>query len=192
MIYHDVVQGNVYVSQDEGKNWALADGVPQGHANMVFEHPFHNRYAFILTGSKTHYRTEDRGKTWRSFETPAPPAYVPNPLSFHSDPTKYGYILYQGMVCDRDGLGSVCRDEVRNSAPLVVDSTHCSHRHTTPKKLSRILQQNCSRTQLSACSRIAARISSMMHIQTLFTALLSIHRVRRVSTRSLPAASSQA
>lgn len=112
VIYHDVIKGDVYISQDEGKSWGLADGVPKGVASMVFEHPFNNRYAFILTREKVHYRTDDRGKTWRSFKMPAVPAYVPNPLSFHSDPAKYGYILYQGMECDRIGWGSVCHDEV--------------------------------------------------------------------------------
>ena len=36
--------GNVYVSQDEGKSWALADGIPERIAMMVIEHPFDNRY----------------------------------------------------------------------------------------------------------------------------------------------------
>jgi photosystem II stability/assembly factor-like uncharacterized protein len=112
VVYHDAFNGDVYVSQDEGKSWDLATDVPAGEANMVFEHPFDNRYAFILTKGKTHYRTEDRGKTWRSFTMPIPPAYVQQPLSFHSDPAKFGYILYQGQQCDRLGWGSVCHDEV--------------------------------------------------------------------------------
>ncbi|KAG6872852.1 vacuolar protein sorting/targeting protein PEP1 [Termitomyces sp. Mi166 len=47
---------------------------------MVIEHPFNNRYAFVLTDEKVHYRTDDRGKTWRSFELPLPPALVAKPL----------------------------------------------------------------------------------------------------------------
>lgn len=118
MVYHDIVKGDVYISHEEGKNWELAPGVPKGEASMVFEHPFNNRYAFILTRHKKHYRTDDRGKTWRSFELPLQLAYVPQPLSFHSDPAKYGYILYQGMHCDRIGWGSVCHDEVRYDSHL--------------------------------------------------------------------------
>jgi hypothetical protein len=102
---------------------------------MVFQHPFDTRYvspahqwfyhvqlktydclkAFVLTKGKTHYRTEDRGKSWRSFNLPIPPSYTANPLSFHSDPAKYGYILYQGTNCDRQGWGAICHDEVSNS-----------------------------------------------------------------------------
>lgn len=69
--------------------------------------------AFVLTRSKTHYRTSDRGKSWQSFDMPASPAYVGKPLSFHSDPKKYGYILYQGTSCQAHGWGEQCHDEVR-------------------------------------------------------------------------------
>jgi hypothetical protein len=65
----------------------------------------------VLTDGKTHYRTEDRGKTWRPFEVPLEPAMVSMPLSFHSDPKKYGYILYQGMSCAKQGWGKICHDE---------------------------------------------------------------------------------
>ena len=72
--------------------------------------------AFVLTKSKTHYRTDDRGKTWRSFEMPMTPALVGRPLSFHSDPKKYGYILYQGASCEGDTpWTTTCHDAVRVS-----------------------------------------------------------------------------
>ncbi|KAF9450688.1 vacuolar protein sorting/targeting protein 10 [Macrolepiota fuliginosa MF-IS2] len=138
-IYHDSHQGNVYVSQDEGKSWAQADDIPSGRAVMVFEHPFNNRIAFVLTDDKKHYRTEDRGKTWRSFEVPIAPALVQRPLSFHSDPQKYGYILYQGTVCDRVGWGGVCHDETYytkdgfSSEPtkLLTDTSRCQFAHSS-------------------------------------------------------------
>ncbi len=49
MIYHDAQEGNVYVSQDEGKSWGLADGVPSGKAMIVIEHPFDNNYVSSCT-----------------------------------------------------------------------------------------------------------------------------------------------
>ncbi|KAF7309568.1 Sortilin [Mycena indigotica] len=111
IIYHDSVEGNVYVSDDEGKSWHRAEDIPKGEAVMVIEHPFDNSYAFVLTRTKTHYRTEDRGKSWRSFTVPIAPAMIQRPLSFHSDPKKYGSILFQGTACEKSGWMSICHDE---------------------------------------------------------------------------------
>ena len=44
VIYFDSTTKNVYVSDNEGKEWKLASGVPEGAASMVIEHPFENRY----------------------------------------------------------------------------------------------------------------------------------------------------
>ncbi|KAF7317890.1 Sortilin [Mycena kentingensis (nom. inval.)] len=110
-LYHDSVEGNVYVSEDEGKSWKRAEDIPKGEAVMVIEHPFDTSYAFALTRSDTHYRTENRGKTWRSFKVPIAVSNVMRPLSFHSDPKKYGHILFQGTVCEKSGWSSVCHDE---------------------------------------------------------------------------------
>ncbi|KAG6810837.1 hypothetical protein H0H92_010132 [Tricholoma furcatifolium] len=78
---------------------------------MVIEHPFNNRYAFVLTDKDEHYRTDDRGKTWRPFKVPLPPARVFRPLSFHASQGMDGYILYQGTSCEGRGWGAVCHDE---------------------------------------------------------------------------------
>lgn len=97
--------------------------------------------AFVLTRGTTHYRTEDRGQSWRSFEMPVPPSYVPRPLSFHSDPAKYGYVLYQATKCEReDRWSSMCHDEVRlpclSAHPRMPDTLE---RRTIPKKPSQII-----------------------------------------------------
>ncbi|KAJ7695034.1 vacuolar protein sorting/targeting protein 10 [Mycena rosella] len=138
-IYHDSIKGNIYVSPDEGKTWNRAEGIPEGDAAMVIEHPFDNSYAFVLTSKNKHYRTEDRGKTWRSFEVPIQPALVARPLSFHSDPKKYGYILYQGTACDKNGWGAVCHDETYvttnafSSSPekMLEDTSRCQFAHSS-------------------------------------------------------------
>ncbi|KIK54103.1 hypothetical protein GYMLUDRAFT_232409 [Collybiopsis luxurians FD-317 M1] len=138
-IYHDVIEGIVYVSQDEGKSWNVADRIPKGEAAMVIEHPFDKNYVFVLTRGLTHYRTDDKGKTWRSFEMPVRPALVSRPLSFHSDPAKYGYILYQGTACNRVGWGAVCHDETyytkeafSDSPKLLLSQTsRCQFAHST-------------------------------------------------------------
>ena len=42
-MYHDVVKGDVHISQDEGKTWERAD-IPSGQASMVVSHPFDTKY----------------------------------------------------------------------------------------------------------------------------------------------------
>ncbi|KAH6886047.1 hypothetical protein BKA70DRAFT_1236772 [Coprinopsis sp. MPI-PUGE-AT-0042] len=66
-----------------------------------------------LAGSTTHFRTEDRGKTWRSFDTPSAPALTARPLSFHSGPNKFGDILFRATHCDGSGWGRRCHDVTR-------------------------------------------------------------------------------
>ncbi|KAF9457576.1 Oligoxyloglucan reducing end-specific cellobiohydrolase [Collybia nuda] len=139
VLYHDSIEGNVYVSLDEGKSWKQADGIPKGDAAMVIEHPFNNRYAFVLTAGSKHYRTADRGKTWQHFELPIPPAVVSRPLSFHSDPAKYGYILYQGTYCNKKGWDAICHDETYYTKEafgdepkrMLKDTSRCQFAHSS-------------------------------------------------------------
>ncbi|KAL6301716.1 hypothetical protein BKA93DRAFT_738184 [Sparassis latifolia] len=140
LIYHDIVEGNVYVSQDEGKSWRQAEGLPAGEATMVIEHPFDRNYAFVLTKGTTHYRTQNRGQTWQAFSMPISPALVGRPLSFHSDPAKFGYILYQGTKCDRSGgWGGVCHDETYYTKDafsdepklLLLETSRCQFAHSS-------------------------------------------------------------
>lgn len=104
LLYFDGTKGDVYLSADEGKSWKLVDGVPRHSAAQLIEHPFDNRVAFILTKETKHYRTGDHGKTWRSFDIPLMPAWTATPLAFHADKNKAGYILYQGIKCDKAGI----------------------------------------------------------------------------------------
>ncbi|KAF8579723.1 Oligoxyloglucan reducing end-specific cellobiohydrolase [Ramaria rubella] len=126
VVYHDATEGEVWVSDNEGKDWQKAPGVPQGKAAMFVLHPFSPLTGFILTSGLTHWRTMDRGKTWQSFDVPASPALVPDPLSFHSTNTQY--ILYQGMVCESGGFwgGKTCHDETYYTTDLFA---------STPKQL---------------------------------------------------------
>ncbi|EGN96883.1 hypothetical protein SERLA73DRAFT_170248 [Serpula lacrymans var. lacrymans S7.3] len=138
-VLHDVAEGNIYVSQDEGKSWERASDIPTGAAGMLIEHPFENHYAFVLTGGTTHYRTDDRGRTWRQFEVPAAVSFIGNPLSFHSDPAKWGHIIYHGTVCERVGWGETCQDnafyttDAFDTTPKTLrpDITRCQYAHSS-------------------------------------------------------------
>jgi hypothetical protein len=145
-IYYDGTERKVHVSQDSGKSWNKADGILESDEIIgVIEHPFAHSLAFALTRGQKHYRTTDRGKSWRSFEVPLPPALVARPLSFHSDSTKSGYILYQGTRCEKSpfGWGSVCHDETYytkeafgeiggiENQRLITDSSLCQFAHSS-------------------------------------------------------------
>ena len=43
-IYHDGIAGDVYVSHDEGKSWAIVKDIPSGEAATVIELPFNHQY----------------------------------------------------------------------------------------------------------------------------------------------------
>ncbi|KAG2143753.1 uncharacterized protein EDB93DRAFT_1321681 [Suillus bovinus] len=138
VIYHDAIFGDIHVSQDEGKSWQRADNIPPGEAAMFIEHPFDNRVAYVLTNSYTHYRTDDRGKSWRTFTVPELVAYVPKPLSFHSDPKKWEYALFQATKCDQIPWGE-CRDVtyyttdgfVSSPKLLLDDVSRCQFAHSS-------------------------------------------------------------
>ncbi|GJJ15988.1 hypothetical protein Clacol_010267 [Clathrus columnatus] len=109
--YFDAFTRQVWISNNEGKSWRIIDSIPPNSATLLVPHPFDNRMGFILTDKTTHYRTDDRGETWHSFDVPAPPSLISEPLTFHS--TKHDHVLYQGMVCEKDGWwGSLCHDEL--------------------------------------------------------------------------------
>ncbi|KAG1738508.1 hypothetical protein EDB19DRAFT_894550 [Suillus lakei] len=138
VIYHDAIFGDIYVSQNEGKTWKRADDIPPGEAAMFIEHPFNNRVAFVLTNSHTHYRTDDRGRSWRTFDIPGLVAYGPKPLSFHSDPKKWEYTLFQATECDPIPWGERCRDVIYytkdgfvSSQPLLDDVSRCQFAHSS-------------------------------------------------------------
>ncbi|KAG9119422.1 vacuolar protein sorting/targeting protein PEP1, partial [Ceratobasidium sp. 392] len=105
ILYHDSVEGNVWMSEDEGRSWAKVEGVPSGDAMILVEHPFENRMAFILGEGKKHWRTNNRGKTWQSFEMPHPVALTSSPLSFHSDKKNAEWILMQVWDCKKTNWG---------------------------------------------------------------------------------------
>ena len=139
ILYHDPVERNVYISENEGKSWKKIPAV-EGRAVLLVEHPFDNRMvrhhwpscykqsliskdrlfqAFILTEGKKHYRTSDRGKLWQSFEVDIDLSLTRNPLSFHADKTKGGMILYQGTKCKTSfPWGKDCEDQVRTSLSI--------------------------------------------------------------------------
>ena len=76
--------GNVIRSEDTGQEWATVDDVPEGQAWDLVLHPFNKEVAYIRGRKSTHWVTDDRGKSWRSFDIEGYPAQLGPPFSFHA------------------------------------------------------------------------------------------------------------
>jgi hypothetical protein len=60
-------------------------------------HPYDKKRAYIITNTKTHYKTDDRGKTWEEFSADNLATVFREPLTFHGrDPDR---IIFNAMDC---------------------------------------------------------------------------------------------
>ncbi|KAJ7657814.1 vacuolar protein sorting/targeting protein 10 [Mycena polygramma] len=143
-VRYSIPERNIYVSHDSGKSWRRDMNMPGGLVDDVLPHPFNEKLAFLITRprditvAQTHYRTEDQGQTWIPFELPPSPARRIS-LSFHSDPEKFGYILYQCEVCDSENRDRIChgetyitKDAFKSPPQRILDNTvKCQFAHST-------------------------------------------------------------
>jgi hypothetical protein len=60
----DSVSHNVHISSNEGKDWSLASGIPEGSISKLVEHPFGHNMAFAIGKDSTHWVTYNRGESW--------------------------------------------------------------------------------------------------------------------------------
>ncbi|RHZ50479.1 hypothetical protein Glove_498g22 [Diversispora epigaea] len=99
--------GNVYRSENEGGDWNRISDVEENQAYSLVQHPFDYNRVFILTLGTKHYKTEDKGETWKSFTTQVQPARGSIILSFHAERSEW--ILFRGTLCENEGYD--CNDE---------------------------------------------------------------------------------
>jgi hypothetical protein len=86
----------VHVTHDHGKTWEQP--LKGEKITNIFLHPYSSDVAFLLTEGKGGFWTEDRGHTFKTFETPAPPTKdrLSQPLSFH--PEHKDRLIWTGAV----------------------------------------------------------------------------------------------
>lgn len=85
----DQAAGHIYVSEDEGTTWRIAQDIDEPVVVKVFMHPWNNQVAIALSAGARHWITRDQGKSWHRFETELPPSLTLQPLSFHAtDPDR--------------------------------------------------------------------------------------------------------
>ena len=98
ILIHDRAEGEVLRSDDAGNSWGRVEDIEKGAAAGLAAHPYDKRVAYILGSRTAHWITQDKGKTWRKFETPAPPSLFRQPFSFHAvDSDK---VLFHGQHCE--------------------------------------------------------------------------------------------
>ncbi|KYK58605.1 vacuolar sorting protein [Drechmeria coniospora] len=98
IVFHDVEEGNIYRSSDAGVKWDRVGGIPEGKSVVLVMHAADPSTAFVLTASDTHYKTEDRGETWKKFETHSLASkFQAEVLIFHADDPNR--IIFNGMDC---------------------------------------------------------------------------------------------
>lgn len=98
VLFQDILENNVYRSDDGGVKWKQVDDVKDGVAWVLYMHEFDNERAYIITQGTKHYRTHDRGKSWTVFETKAEMSmYRPDILQFHADDPDR--IIFNGLIC---------------------------------------------------------------------------------------------
>ncbi|EGX49250.1 hypothetical protein AOL_s00078g283 [Orbilia oligospora ATCC 24927] len=101
----DQMHGTVYRSGDSGATWeAVSEG--KGKVIDMYQHPFDNAKAYILTLSEKHFKTDDYGKTWQEWDSIDLPSnrQIPLPaLNFHAGKGKSDYIILLAQVCE-DGF----------------------------------------------------------------------------------------
>lgn len=98
VLFQDVETRDVWRSPDGGATWALVDDTDKGKAFALVMHEFDNQRAYILTDSTHHWRTDDQGKTWKTFFTDSEfNLFRSEYFNFHA--ANPDYIIFNGMDC---------------------------------------------------------------------------------------------
>lgn len=95
----------------------MVTDIPKGDGWDLWMHSVDSNRAYVITRETTHYMTNNRGKTWKTFDTGLAPSMFRAPLGFHAnEPNK---ILFNGMDCQN---GLWCTEEVRSNLCMLMDS----------------------------------------------------------------------
>ncbi|KAI1479859.1 Oligoxyloglucan reducing end-specific cellobiohydrolase [Daldinia eschscholtzii] len=102
VLFQEISGRTIWRSADGGATWAKAEGIEHDKAFALVMHEHDPNRAYILTRGNAHWKTDDRGETWKTFLTGAflstsEDAAGNRWMSFHADdPDK---ILFTGMEC---------------------------------------------------------------------------------------------
>lgn len=169
------MEGNLFVSLDEGKSWKRVEDIPKGDAVLVVEHPFNNRYVsemspcradtHIIQGFRAYHRHETLsnrgpGKDLEAFR-PSSSACICSTAPFV--PLRSSKIRLHSLPrheLQQEGLGGdVPRRGVsdKHYRLLHINPGYC--RLSTPRRPSVTTRRNSSQRRHDASSRTAAKNS---------------------------------
>jgi hypothetical protein len=107
LLFEDGISHNVYRSEDAGVSWEMVRGDMEGRLLELSMHEYDRKRAYIISNENTHWRTDDRGKTWEPFQTAAQASIFRQALTYHAgDPDR---IIFNAMDC----TGIFCEELVR-------------------------------------------------------------------------------
>ncbi|CEJ04296.1 hypothetical protein RMCBS344292_18261 [Rhizopus microsporus] len=110
VLWLDANSHTLYRSENQGKEWNQVEDIGKT-ATYLYEHPYDNDRAYVLSSGTTHWKTVDKGKTWQEFHTRSEPGSSSSHLSFHAE--RSGYILFSGVSCKFGSwLGIDCQTSV--------------------------------------------------------------------------------
>lgn len=127
------VDGTVLRSDNTGEEWKPIADVPKGEAYELIFHPYNKKIAYIWGKVGNHWVTDDRGKTWQSFEAKGRPVRQRPAFSFHAnDPDKVVInVCTVPLICDE--MSYYTKDGFREPVKeLRKDTRGCVFARSTP------------------------------------------------------------
>ncbi|RCI00049.1 vacuolar protein sorting/targeting protein PEP1, partial [Rhizopus azygosporus] len=110
VLWLDANSHTLYRSENQGKEWNQVEDIDKT-ATYLYEHPYDNDRAYVLSSGTTHWKTVDKGRTWQEFHTRSEPGSSSSHLSFHAE--RSGYILFSGVSCKFGSwLGIDCQTSI--------------------------------------------------------------------------------
>ncbi|KAI5369474.1 Putative WD40/YVTN repeat-like-containing domain superfamily, sortilin, Sialidase superfamily [Septoria linicola] len=107
-------------SDDGGKEWKELDGVKAGEVMEVLKHPYDHHVAVVLGTKKTHWITDDRGKSWRAFESSLHPSLSRPGVTFHAtDPKRMLFVAQKRAGFSREDIVYYTKDAFKSEMELL-------------------------------------------------------------------------
>ena len=133
IMMHDRDAGIVYRSEDAGVTWDTVEGVDEGAAWDLWNHPHDPQVAYVLGLKNKHWVTKDRGDSWMAFESKETPTLFQAPLVFHavdSDKVLLHTQSCQGFACN--DVTYYTKDGFESLHLLRKDTRGCIFARSTP------------------------------------------------------------